>query len=165
MTDTASKSLYQRVAVRAFDGLRDPLLLGFRLIWGWMFFQTGYGKLGNLAGTSDFFQSLGLPLPFVNALFVGALECVGGLMLLSGVASRTIAMLLAGNMLVAYLTAHRDAFANLRAFVAADPYPFLMAALLVLAFGPGRWSIDRLVRREVRGDRAVTVVRASQHGA
>ncbi|HEX5050689.1 MAG TPA: DoxX family protein [Planctomycetota bacterium] len=146
MNASTMKSLYERFAVRTFDRLRDPLLLLLRITWGWMFFQTGFGKLGNLAGTTGFFTSLGLPMPFVNAVVVGTLECVGGLLLIGGVASRVVAMLLAGNMLVAYLTAHRDAFGSLRAFVAADPYPFLLAALLVLAFGPGRLSIDAWLR-------------------
>ncbi|MBL8728927.1 MAG: DoxX family protein [Planctomycetes bacterium] len=147
MKPTASKSFYDRVAIAAFDRLRDPSLLFVRVLWGWMFFQTGYGKLGDLTGTTEFFASLGLPVPFVNAVFVGALECGGGLLLLGGLASRPIALLLLGNMVVAYLTAHRDAFGSVRSFVGAEPYPFLLAALLVLAFGPGRWSIDALLRR------------------
>ena len=32
-------------------------------------------------------------------------------------------------------------------FVAAAPFPFLLTALLVLAFGPGALSIDALIKR------------------
>jgi len=127
--------------------LRDPALLFVRVTWGWLFFQTGLGKLGNLGGTTDFFASLGLPAPGVNAVAIGVLECVGGLLMLAGLGSRTISALLLGNMAVAYLTAHRDSFVGLRDFTEAAPYPFLLASLLVLAFGPGRFAIDALLRR------------------
>ena len=100
-------SLFDRLTVTVFDRLRDPLLLAFRAIWGWQFCVTGWGKLGNLGGTTEFFASLGIPMPGVNALFVSLLEVVGGLLLLGGFASRFIAMLLTGNMAVAYLTADR----------------------------------------------------------
>lgn len=140
-------SLFDRLTVTVFDRLRDPALLFVRVVWGWLFFKTGSGKLGNLAGTTEFFASLGLPAPGFHAVAIGLLECVGGLLLLGGFASRFIAMLLFGNMAVAYLTAHRDAFGSLADFTAAAPYPFLLASLLVLAFGPGRFSIDGWLRR------------------
>lgn len=140
-------SLFDRLTVTVFDRLRDPSLLFVRVVWGWLFFKTGFGKLGNLAGTTEFFASLGLPAPGFHAVAIGLLECVGGLLLLGGFASRFVAMLLFGNMAVAYLTAHRDAFGSLKDFTAAAPYPFLLASLLVLAFGPGRFSIDGWLRR------------------
>jgi putative oxidoreductase len=148
MNMSALQETWERIKVRALDRLRDPLLLVVRLTWGWMFFATGKGKLANLAGTAEFFHSLGIPLPMFNALFVGGLECAGGVLLLLGLMGRPIALLLAGNMLVAYLTADRGGFQSLRAFTEAAPYPFLMAALLVLAFGPGRWSLDALLWRK-----------------
>lgn len=139
--------LHDRIAERACDRLRDPLLLFVRATWGYFFFRTGMGKLGDLEGTADFFARIGLPLASTNALLVGLLECVGGLLLLLGLGGRTVALLLSGNMLVAYLTAHRAELGSLQGFVDAEPYPFLLAALLVLAFGPGRFSIDALLRR------------------
>lgn len=147
MTKNLLSSLEQRFVLPLAQRLRDPALLFVRVTWGWMFFRTGLGKLGNLDGTTEFFASLGLPAPYVNALFIGALECVGGLLMLAGFGSRMVAALLLGNMAVAYLTAHRDSFASLRSFTEAAPYPFLLASLLVLAFGPGRWALDTLLQR------------------
>ncbi len=150
MTNTAQPSFEDRFLLPIAQRLRDPALLFVRVTWGWLFFRTGLGKLGNLQGTSEFFASLGLPAPYVNALFIGCLECVGGLLMLGGLGSRLISALLLGNMAVAYLTAHRDAFASLRSFTEAAPYPFLLASLLVFAFGPGRFSLDALRRRAGR---------------
>jgi putative oxidoreductase len=139
-------AVQDRLAVALFDRLRDPLLFVLRVTWGWLFFRTGFGKLTHLDGTTQFFAGLGLPLPFANAVMVGMLEGVGGLLLLAGFGGRAVAMLLAGNMAVAYLTAHRDAFASLDAFTAAAPFLYLLTALVVLAFGPGAWSLDSWLR-------------------
>ena len=50
-------------------------------------------------------------------------------------------------MVVAYLTAHReDAFVSLSDFTDQAPFPFLMAALATLAFGAGKFSVDRLLQ-------------------
>jgi putative oxidoreductase len=35
-------------------------------------------------------------------------------------------------------------------FVKADPFPFLLTALIVLVFGPGVFSIDALIDRIIR---------------
>jgi putative oxidoreductase len=135
--------------VKGAPYLQSPLLLVIRLYWGWAFFQTGWGKLHNLEGTTEFFQSLGLPLPGVNAALAGTTECVGGLLLLLGLASRLAAIPLIVTMLVAYLTAEietvKNIFSEPEKFLAADPFLFLLAALLVLAFGPGAFSLDHLI--------------------
>jgi putative oxidoreductase len=161
MTPKPLRTLFDRVTVNVFDRLRDPTLLLVRVVQGWLFFKTGTGKLGNLDGTTEFFAGLGLPMPGAHAVAIGALECAGGLLLLAGCSSRLVALLLFGNMAVAYLIAHRDAFASAADFAAAAPYPFLLASLLVLAFGPGRWSFDGW--RQRRAERAAAVAAPVRH--
>src|ERR1043165_210393 len=127
--------------LRYFDYLRSPLLLVLRLFIGWQFFETGKGKLEHLDRVTQFFSSLGIPMPHLNAMFVGTLEMVGGLLLLIGLASRLIAVPLTINMIVAYLTADREAvlnmFSNPDGFTQAEPFLFLLVSVIVLAFGPG----------------------------
>jgi putative oxidoreductase len=131
--------------------LQSPLLLAVRLYWGWQLVQSGWGKLHNLNRVTDFFASLNLPAPGLTATFVSGLEFVGGLLLILGLGSRFIGLLLTANMLVAYWTADRDAlmavFSDPGKFYNADPYTFLFAALLVLIFGPGIFSLDYLIGR------------------
>src|SRR4051812_5794193 len=86
------------------DGLQPIVLLLFRLQWGWAFFDTGRGKLLNHGDVTEFFTSLGIPAPGLNAWFVGGVECVGGLLLLLGLFARPTAFVLTINMLVAYLS-------------------------------------------------------------
>lgn len=127
-------------------GLQSPFLAAVRLYWGWQFIETGWGKLHSLDKVTEFFASLGIPFPAVNAPFVASLEFVGGALLAIGLGSRLISLMLAGNMLVAFITADRSAlaaiFSNPSDFYAAAPYTFLFASLVVLIFGPGKLSVD-----------------------
>ena len=131
--------------------LQSPLLLVIRLYWGWQFAQTGWGKLTHLDRTAGFFDSLGIPLPKANAVLAGGTECVGGALLALGLCARPAAVPLVFTMGVAYATADRDALRAITTdpdqFVTAAPFLFLLAALLVLAFGPGRLSLDALMGR------------------
>ncbi len=131
--------------------LQSPFLLVIRLYWGWQFFLTGKGKLMNLDKTADYFQSLSIPLPKLNAIMAGGTECFGGLLLLLGLGSRLVSIPLAGTMVVAYLTADSNAvktiFTKPDDFVTAPPFLFLLASLMVLVFGPGAFSLDRLISK------------------
>ena len=132
--------------------LQSPLLLVIRLYWGWQFAQTGWGKLMNLDRTAGFFETLHLPLPKLNAIMAGSTECFGGVLLALGLFARPAALPLTFTMLVAYATADREALLGIFSapdkFFAADPFLFLFAAVLVLAFGPGRFSLDALLFRK-----------------
>ena len=132
--------------VRAGNSLQSLFLLFVRLYWGWQFMVDGWGKLHNLPKVTEYFGSLGLPAPGPTAVFVSILELVGGALLALGLGSRLIALLLTGNMTVAYITGDREAllsiFSDPDKFSAAAPFTYLMASLIILIFGPGRWALD-----------------------
>jgi len=134
--------------VRVVSFGQSPFLLVVRLYWGWQFAQDGWAKLHNLPRVTDFFTSLGFPLPAQTAAFVSSLELVGGVLLALGLLSRVTSLALTINMVMAYVTADRDAlfsfFSDPGKFYTADPYTFLFAALLILIFGPGKISLDAL---------------------
>ena len=137
--------------VNGANSLQSLFLLAVRLYWGWQFFQTGWGKFHRLPQVVEFFTSLGIPMPAANAYFVSGLEVVGGVLLAIGLASRPIALMLAFDMVIAYVTADREAlgsiFSNPGKFYNADPFTFLMASLIVLIFGAGLFSVDALIAR------------------
>jgi putative oxidoreductase len=84
-------------------------------------------------------------------VFISCVEFFGGLLLVLGLLSRLNALVLVVNMLMAYITADREAlfafFSDPDKFSAAAPYVFLIASLIILVFGPGRLSLDTLVLR------------------
>ena len=137
--------------VRVMSYLQSPLLLVVRLYWGWQMAQTGWAKLHNLAKVTDFFTSLGIPHPGPTAAFVAFVEFAGGILLAIGLFSRITSVALGIDMIVAYITADREAlfsfFSDPGKFYNADPYTFLAASLLILIFGPGLFALDTLIVR------------------
>jgi len=79
------------------------------------------------------------------------------LLLILGLGSRLIALPLVVDMVVAYITADREALFSIISdpdkFTAAAPFTFLVASLVVLIFGAGWFSLDALVAgRRRRGE-------------
>jgi putative oxidoreductase len=136
----------------------SPFLLAVRLYWGWQFTQSGWGKLHSLDRVTGFFASLNIPFPHANAILVSNLEFLGGILLILGLASRLTGLVLTGNMLVAYITADREALGSFLSdpgkFYAADPYTFLFASIIVLIFGAGLFSADAILARILGTPRA-----------
>jgi putative oxidoreductase len=144
---------YFRWFVPSASVLQSLLLLVIRLYWGWEFFLTGKGKLMDLQKPTEYFQSLGIPFPHAQAMLAGATECFGGLLLLAGFCSRLISIPLTILLSVAYLTADLDKvkmiFSDPDKFLTGDEFLFLFSVVLVFAFGPGKFSIDWLIKRKV----------------
>lgn len=168
MTTTDSQRTVKDLLFRAYllfialSELAQPvILLVFRICWGMRFFQSGKGKLLKHDDIVEFFTSLGIPMPGLNAWFVGGVECFGGLLILIGLCSRPVALVLAINMLVAYISVEADRNALLGIlgdadpFLSASPFFFLLTSVLIFAFGPGRFSVDGIIewwlaKREIR---------------
>lgn len=124
-------------------------LNAFRIVVGFLFWGHGaqkllgwFGGFGPDGGTAPLFSMMGL---------AGTLELVGGLLIVLGLLTRPVAFVLAGEMAVAYFTAHlpRDFWPWLNGGERAALFCF--AYLLLFAHGGGRFSLDGL-RRKGRGD-------------
>lgn len=156
---------YQWLNCRA-SHLQSVVLLIMRLAWGLELYQSGYGHLHHVEKTAEFFRSLGIPAATANVYISGTTEMVGGLLLMFGLASRLVSLPVIFNFIVAYLTASIDDFkqlihggqligprvdpGRLSAIVAIiddTAFPFLITALVILAFGPGKVSLDYLLQR------------------
>ena len=142
--------------VKAASCLQSPLLLLLRIYFGWQLAQNGWGKLHNLYGEEgviEYFRSLGIPFPSLNAHFIGCLECGGGVLLMLGLATRPLALAFVISMSVAYYTADNEAlhlfWKDPDKFMAAAPFPILYTALVLLAFGAGVFSLDWLIGKFV----------------
>ena len=123
---------------------------------GFMFFGSGLNKLGGLEELVTYFESLGIPLASLQAPMAATIECVGGLALLFGVATRLVAVALSGIMVVAMATAiipglldkGAGAFAFLLDFFYVSEWLlFGILAWLVFA-GPGKVSVDWLLAQK-----------------
>ncbi len=137
------------------SNLQSVFLLYMRLTWGHQFLITGLTKFHSIEEVIQFFITLGFSTPKLAAYFVGSIEVAGGILLILGLASRLVGLLLSILMIIALSTAHAPNLTNFRfltephLLVLQQPYPYLITALLVFFFGPGRISIDAWIKRWV----------------
>ena len=154
-----------RLLITAASSLQSPFPFLVRLAWGYQMHLTGHGKLHDVARVTGYFTQLGIPLPGASAIFIAVLEFAGGILFALGLGSRLIALLFAGDMVMAYILADREAlisiFQDPDKFYDATPYTFLVAALIVLIFGPGKFSLDALLANRFAGGAASP--KASSH--
>jgi putative oxidoreductase len=113
-----------------------------RIVAALLFFEHGTTKLLGFP-PSDHSPEL-LSLPWI----AGALEFVGGALLIVGLFTRPVAFILSGEMAFAYWMAHapRSPFPLVNGGDAAILYCFVF--LYLAAAGGGPWSLDALRRRE-----------------
>lgn len=124
----------------------DAGLAIVRVAVGVTFLAHGVDKLVDLTAATAFFDSLGLPLPGWLAPLVAGLEVVGGLALILGFATPLAGVALAGDMVVAYLTAHLG-----HGFFVSEgggELVLLLAATsaALVCTGAGRYSVDGALR-------------------
>src|SRR5882762_7585227 len=129
--------------------LQSPFRLFVRLYWRWQLAQSGWGKLHHLPNVTEFFASLGLPMPALMAAFIACVEFFGGIFLALGLLSRITGLVLTVNMLMAFVFGDHDALFSFISdpdkFVAAAPFAFLVVSLIVLIFGAGKISLDAAI--------------------
>jgi putative oxidoreductase len=102
-----------------------------------------------ITGTTDYFAAIGLPFPAVLAYLVTGTEFFGAILIALGLFTRLAAFAAAIDMLAATLIVHftRGFFAG------AGGYEYTLLLTVVLSYvavrGGGRYSLDRLVGREL----------------
>jgi putative oxidoreductase len=116
-----------------------------RLTLGWVFFQSGWGKLHNLPRVIEYFGSLGVPSPQIAAPFSASMEFLCGSLLLLGLATRVASLPLMGVMAVALWTAKRPDIESLTDLFGQEEYLYIGLLLWLGAYGGGPLSLDRLV--------------------
>jgi putative oxidoreductase len=135
------------------ESFKSPLALTGRILLALMFVMSGFGKLGNVAGTAGYIASGGLPFPSLLAVLVGLLELFGGLALAAGFKARWAALSLGVFTVLASVLFHQ--------FWAVAPEQQMVQQLMfmknlaiaggmfiVAALGAGPLSIDN--RRATR---------------
>ena len=125
----------------------DIFLLVGRVLIGWLFLASSWGKLANIAGFTGYLKNLGAPAPEITAWIGALLELVIGLALVLGIGTRYAALLCVLFLIMATALAHRY-WEYPAAQVVAQYNNFLKnlaiggGALLLFVTGPGRFSID-----------------------
>jgi putative oxidoreductase len=123
--------------------VRDLSLVS-RLASGAVFLPFGFGKFLNHSAEVDSFETYGLPSPDAFVYAIGAIEVVGGLLLVVGLCTRLAALVLAGDMVGAIAVSGIGEGEAISLTLA----PALLVAMLYLLWrGPGDRSLDARLRR------------------
>ena len=137
------------------DGLAastsDIVLLIGRILLGWIFMRSGYGKLFNVEAFAATFPVRGLP-PFLAYIAV-PVEFFGGIALILGLATRYVVLVMIVFMLVATFSSHRYwEFTDVNVRRVQDSSFYKNLAMLggfgfLFVCGGGRFSVDGWLRR------------------
>jgi len=125
-----------------------PLLA--RLTVGFVFFQSGLGKLNNLERVTGYFASLGLPAPAFQAALVGWTELIGGALLILGLATRLASIPLTIVMIVAIRTALSEDVTDFSSLTGATEYLYIVLMVWLMVAGPGKVALDALAAKRFR---------------
>lgn len=142
-------------ALSGADGLAastaDIVLLIGRILLGWIFVRSGYGKIFYVEAVANSFPLRGLP-PFLAYIAV-PFEFFGGIALIFGLATRYVVLGFVIYMLVATFSSHRYwEFADAAIRRNQDSSFYKNMAMLggfffLFVCGAGRLSVDSWLRR------------------
>ena len=125
--------------------MKAPVAFLARLLMAHFFLIEGWGKIGNAAAVAAFMESRDIPGALLPLVIIT--ELAGGAMVALGFLARPAAFVLAGFCVLAALVFHSD----------FDVYDQLLhfhknlviagGFLMIVAFGPGAWSLDAIRAR------------------
>ena len=130
--------------MNSLNRFADPVYCILRLFVGLLFACHGaqkvlgwFPKPGQAASPPDMLMTVG-----------GWIELICGLLIAIGLLTRVSAFLASGMMAVAYFMAHAKGgfFPIVNRGELAVVYTWLF--LFIVFYGPGRWSVDAMMRRE-----------------
>ncbi|QOR62839.1 DoxX family protein [Sulfurovum sp. ST-21] len=109
-------------------------------------------KMQDMQGTVKWFESIGIPFASLMGMMVSYIEMLGIICLTLGLFTRYISILLSFVMMGAIFFVHWK-----HGFPAADngieiPLYYFIFLMLFASFGPGKYSLDRFVFGEGKGD-------------
>jgi putative oxidoreductase len=128
-------------------------LLASRVLVGWLFLMTGWGKVSGIPGATAYFTGLGVPSPELWPYVIGPIEILIGLTLIFGLATRYAGIITFIFVVIATAMAHRY-WTYPAAQQAAQYSHFLKnlaimaAGLLIFIQGGGRYSIDAILAKK-----------------
>jgi putative oxidoreductase len=127
------------------SGLQSYALSLLRIVAGFTFTLHGAQKFGALGGLGGH-----AAMPYTMLWFAGILEIIGGPLIILGLLTRPVALILCGEMAVAYFTVHIHmgplAFPLLNGGEITVLYCFFF--LYLVTAGPGAVSLDRMLRHK-----------------
>ncbi|PTB83372.1 DoxX family protein, partial [Sulfurovum lithotrophicum] len=121
---------------------QSPSLFLARLVVAYGFYEPAMQKWSDIGAISDWFSSMGIPFPTLNAYMAASTELLGVILLTLGLFTRLISIPLIVVMIVAIATVHLS-----HGFSAGDngfeiPLYYMLFLALFASLGAGKLSLD-----------------------
>lgn len=128
-----------------FSKLKDLPLLFIRLILAYGFFNPAMMKIKDINSIAEWFKSINIPFPVLNAYLATGTEILGVILLTLGLFSRIISIPLIVTMIVAIVTVHWG-----NGFEAGEngfeiPLYYIIMLFTLIVYGSGKISLDHLL--------------------
>jgi len=138
------KHIYPLTKKILSQGQSLSLLLA-RLAVAYGFYEPAMQKWSDIKSVADWFGSIGIPFPTLNAYMAASTELIGVILLTLGLFTRLISVPLMIIMVVAITTVH---LAN--GFAAGDngfeiPLYYMLFLAIFASYGAGKFSLDHLL--------------------
>src|SRR5258705_1338896 len=131
--------------VAAYFNWLPPLVA--RIVVGWVFLWSGWGKLNALPRVIENFRSWGIPYPEILTPFVSGVEFVGGILLFVGLFTRVAAAPLIAVMVIAIVSAKWGDVDSLETLLGFQEMSYLALFLWLAVARPGPICLDYLLTR------------------
>lgn len=120
-------------------------LLIARLTLAYGFYAPAMQKWSDISSVAEWFGTLGIPFPTLNAYLAASTELLGVVLLTLGLFTRLISLPLIVVMVVAITTVHLS-----HGFSAGDngfeiPLYYMLFLAMFASFGAGKFSLDHLL--------------------
>ena len=136
-------------ALGALARLRWLPPLCARIAVGVLFASTGWGKVHHLEKVIQYFQTLHVPLPALNAPLVAWSELICGSLIVVGLVTRLATVPLMISMVVALLTAKAGTIHGLVDLVGQDELDYVVLLVYLAVEGAGALSLDAVIARSL----------------
>ena len=121
-----------------------------RIVVGYTFMLTGWGKLNNLPQMIENFRGWGVPFPEIMTPLASGIECFGGLFLILGLITRISGGALAVVMVVAVISAKLKEIDSVETLFGFEEATYFAVFTWFAICGAGKASLDNLLSNLAR---------------
>ncbi len=138
------KNIYMEFS-RLSEYGKSLALLFARVTVAYGFYEPAMMKWKDIGSVAEWFGSMGIPFPTLNAYMAASTEVLGVVLLTLGLLTRAISIPLIVVMIVAIVTVHLP-----HGFSAGDngfeiPLYYMLFLLIFFSHGAGKFSLDRFI--------------------
>lgn len=138
------KNIYMEFS-RLSEYGKSLALLFARVTVAYGFYEPAMMKWKDIGSVAEWFGSMGIPFPTLNAYMAASTEVLGVVLLTLGLLTRAISIPLIVVMIVAIVTVHLP-----HGFSAGDngfeiPLYYMLFLLIFFSHGAGKFSLDRMI--------------------